>query len=73
MKPIKVPMQLSKDTYPEITIGVHGTTIDNGIHGTHLHMPRDIFVEVDAQATLIKVEDLVAAYHQLNEVIEGPK
>lgn len=65
--------QLSKDSYPEITIGVFGTTIDNGIHGKRTLSPRDIFVEVDNLATLVSIDKLVAAYHELQLVIEGPK
>jgi len=64
------PYQLSKDTYPEITIGTYGTTIDHGCNGKKLLMPSNIFVEVDNLATLISVDKLVAAYHKLQLIME---
>jgi len=73
MKSVSVPYTLSKDTYPDITIGVHGTTVDNGCHGIHIYTPQSINIELDQQGTVVDIEELVSAYNQLQEVIEGPK
>ena len=63
---IEIAYELSKDTYPEITIGVHGTTIDNGIFGVDTVTPRKIYVEINNQATLIDIKTLVDCYLKHN-------
>ena len=55
-----IPYELSKDTYPELTIRCRNTRLDKGIHGVEILLPRNITVEVNGR--LVDLSTLVKAY-----------